>query len=262
MADATRLAQTHPGPIDLLITDVMMPGTSGPELARRLRTHRPGLRVLCMSGYPESEDQRIDGEAGWNAWLQKPFTPDVLMRKVREGALQPGIPGLAVDALVLALRDSPTCRAHASPAVRGGAAPAPGRWSWHGRVGDGGAVEGLGEPRGVHGHRERLQHPVCVGSRGRRARARAPPRPRRPSDRGTSGQDDCREPPPPRTGLTPQGRCARDRPPVYSYRYIISDARRASTTGSGPPRSRPSLWPRSRSLHRFARCRFHRARGL
>jgi two-component system, cell cycle sensor histidine kinase and response regulator CckA len=84
VADATRLAQTHPGPIDLLITDVMMPGATGPELARRLRTHRPGLRVLCMSGYPESTDRRIEGEAGWNAWLQKPFTPDGLRRKVRD----------------------------------------------------------------------------------------------------------------------------------------------------------------------------------
>lgn len=84
VADATRLTQTHPGPIDLLITDVMMPGASGPELARRLRVHRPGLRVLCMSGYPESLDQRIEGEAGWTAWLQKPFTPDVLMQKVRD----------------------------------------------------------------------------------------------------------------------------------------------------------------------------------
>jgi two-component system cell cycle sensor histidine kinase/response regulator CckA len=84
VADAMRLAQTHAGPIDLLITDVVMPGASGPELARRLRTHRPGLRVLCMSGYPESEDRRIEGEAGWTAWLQKPFTPDVLMRKVRD----------------------------------------------------------------------------------------------------------------------------------------------------------------------------------
>ena len=84
VADAVRLAQTHPGPIDLLITDVVMPGASGPELARRLRAHRPGLRVLCMSGYPESEDRRLDGEAGWTAWLQKPFMPDVLMRKVRD----------------------------------------------------------------------------------------------------------------------------------------------------------------------------------
>ena len=84
VADATRLAQTHAGPIDLLITDVMMPGATGPELARRLRTHRPGLRVLCMSGYPESADRRVEGEGGWNAWLQKPFTPDGLKRKVRD----------------------------------------------------------------------------------------------------------------------------------------------------------------------------------
>jgi len=84
VADATRLAETHPGPIHLLITDVVMPGASGPELARRLRARRPDLRVLCMSGYPESADGRIEGEAGWNAWLQKPFTPDGLMRKVRD----------------------------------------------------------------------------------------------------------------------------------------------------------------------------------
>lgn len=84
VADATRLAETHPGPIHLLITDVVMPGASGPELAGRLRARRPDLRVLCMSGYPESADGRIEGEAGWNAWLQKPFTPDGLMRKVRD----------------------------------------------------------------------------------------------------------------------------------------------------------------------------------
>ncbi|HSL51543.1 MAG TPA: response regulator [Candidatus Deferrimicrobiaceae bacterium] len=84
VADATRLAETHPGPIHLLVTDVVMPGASGPELAGRLRARRPDLRVLCMSGYPESADGRIEGEAGWNAWLQKPFTPDGLMRKVRD----------------------------------------------------------------------------------------------------------------------------------------------------------------------------------
>jgi DNA-binding response OmpR family regulator len=84
VADATRLAETHPGPIHLLITDVVMPGARGPELARRLRARRPDLRVLCMSGYPESAEGRVEGEAGWNAWLQKPFTPDGLMRKVRD----------------------------------------------------------------------------------------------------------------------------------------------------------------------------------
>jgi two-component system, cell cycle sensor histidine kinase and response regulator CckA len=82
VADAARLGETHPGPIHLLITDVVMPGASGPELARRLRGSRPDLRVLCMSGYPECDDRR--GGAGWTAWLQKPFTPEGLMSKVRE----------------------------------------------------------------------------------------------------------------------------------------------------------------------------------
>ena len=79
---ALELGETHPGAIDLLITDVVMPRMSGPELARRLRARRPALRVLCMSGYPESEDRRVEG-AAWTAWLQTPFTPDVLMGKVR-----------------------------------------------------------------------------------------------------------------------------------------------------------------------------------
>ena len=81
--DALRLGQTHPGPIHLLITDVVMPRVSGPELARRLRDGRPTLRVLCMSGYPEDAD-RPAGEGGWNGWLQKPFSPDGLVAKVRE----------------------------------------------------------------------------------------------------------------------------------------------------------------------------------
>lgn len=83
VADAVRLSETHPGPIHLLITDVMMPGASGPELAGRLREGRPDLRVLCMSGYPERADERVGGETGWTAWLQKPFDPDGLMRAVR-----------------------------------------------------------------------------------------------------------------------------------------------------------------------------------
>ena len=81
--DALRLGVTHPGTIDLLITDVVMPRVSGPELARRLRAGRPTLRVLCMSGYPESAD-RPAGEAAWNGWLQKPFNPEGLIAKVRE----------------------------------------------------------------------------------------------------------------------------------------------------------------------------------
>jgi two-component system, cell cycle sensor histidine kinase and response regulator CckA len=83
-ADALRLGETHSGPLDLLITDVIMPHMSGPELARQLRLRRPELRVLCMSGYPESAHrQAADGEP-WTAWLQKPFSPDGLIAKVRE----------------------------------------------------------------------------------------------------------------------------------------------------------------------------------
>ena len=81
--DALRIGETHPGPIHLLITDVVMPHMSGPDLAQRLRARRPALRVLCMSGYPESAD-RPAGEAAWNAWLQKPFDPSGLIAKVRE----------------------------------------------------------------------------------------------------------------------------------------------------------------------------------
>ena len=83
-ADAIRIAETHPGSIDLLITDVVMPRMSGPELARRLRATRPALRVLCMSGYPESAEHGAAGAAEWTAWLQKPFSPDGLIAKVRE----------------------------------------------------------------------------------------------------------------------------------------------------------------------------------
>ena len=82
--DAVRLGESHPGPIDLLITDVVMPRMSGPELARRLRARRPDLRVLCMSGYPESPDREAQGAGRWTGWLQKPFTPESFMEKVRE----------------------------------------------------------------------------------------------------------------------------------------------------------------------------------
>jgi two-component system, cell cycle sensor histidine kinase and response regulator CckA len=83
-ADAIRIAETHPGSIDLLITDVVMPHMSGPDLARRLRETRPALRVLCMSGYPESAERGVAGAEAWTAWLQKPFDPAGLIAKVRE----------------------------------------------------------------------------------------------------------------------------------------------------------------------------------
>jgi two-component system, cell cycle sensor histidine kinase and response regulator CckA len=79
-ADALRLARLHGGPISLLVSDVVMPGMDGPELARRLAACRPGLKVLLFSGYPGEADLLPSGAA----FLQKPFRPSRLVEKVRE----------------------------------------------------------------------------------------------------------------------------------------------------------------------------------
>jgi len=82
--EAVRICGTFPGAIDLLITDVMMPRTSGIVLARELRALRPTLKVLFMSGYSEEvlEPARITEEIGH--FLQKPFTVDQLARKIQD----------------------------------------------------------------------------------------------------------------------------------------------------------------------------------
>ncbi len=78
------IGQGHEGTIDLLLTDVIMPGMNGIQLAHRLAEIRPGMKVLCMSGYAdETALQRGLSDANI-AFLQKPLTPDGLSRKVRE----------------------------------------------------------------------------------------------------------------------------------------------------------------------------------
>jgi PAS domain S-box-containing protein len=82
--DAIALAERHRGPIDLLITDVVMPRLSGPELAQQLKGLRPGLEVLFMSGYNDSRlVARGVQQANVNL-LVKPFTPDQLLARVQE----------------------------------------------------------------------------------------------------------------------------------------------------------------------------------
>lgn len=80
---ALELFENHPGPVHLLLTDVVMPGMNGLELAERASVRRPEARVLFMSGY--TDDDRVQGvTADGRGFIQKPFTLDALARKVRE----------------------------------------------------------------------------------------------------------------------------------------------------------------------------------
>ena len=79
---ALRLAALHET-IDVLVTDVDMPGMAGPELAGRLRASRPGLRIVFMSGYTDALPEGVSA-FGPAAFVQKPFTPDRLSGKIRE----------------------------------------------------------------------------------------------------------------------------------------------------------------------------------
>jgi len=76
---ALELLAQDSGKIQLLLTDVVMPGMNGRELATQVTQRRPDIRVMLMSGYTD----RVEGDSAWSL-LQKPFTPDVLARKVRE----------------------------------------------------------------------------------------------------------------------------------------------------------------------------------
>lgn len=82
-AEALRLSREHQGAIDLLVTDVVMPGMNGEQLARRLQSERPGLRVLFMSGYSDELMARYRVLDEDSAFLAKPFTLEALARKVR-----------------------------------------------------------------------------------------------------------------------------------------------------------------------------------
>jgi PAS domain S-box-containing protein len=82
--DAIAVAERHRGDIDLLLTDVVMPRMSGPELAQKLRALRPGVEVLFMSGYNDSRLVHRGVEEARANLLVKPFSPDELVAKVAE----------------------------------------------------------------------------------------------------------------------------------------------------------------------------------
>jgi DNA-binding response OmpR family regulator len=81
-AQALVESEAEAGPIDLLLTDVLMPDVSGPELFRRLRTRRPAMRVLYMTGL---DDSSVDDPAWFDLpVIHKPFTVANLFAAVRE----------------------------------------------------------------------------------------------------------------------------------------------------------------------------------
>jgi len=82
--EAIKVSEDHDGPIELMVTDVVMPQLGGRELAEKLAVTRPEMRVLYMSGYTDDAIVHhgvLDGRA---AFLEKPFTPDALAIKIRE----------------------------------------------------------------------------------------------------------------------------------------------------------------------------------
>jgi YesN/AraC family two-component response regulator len=81
--EARRLFEQDPS-IDVLLTDVVMPGVSGPELTKQLIEQRPALKVIYMSGYTEEAIARHGVVRPGIAFLQKPFTSETLGRKIRE----------------------------------------------------------------------------------------------------------------------------------------------------------------------------------
>jgi CheY-like chemotaxis protein len=82
--DALALVAQKHGPIDLMLTDSVLPGASGPALALELAATRPDMKVLFVSGYSADGVLQDRGLTPGQAFLQKPFELEVLASKVRE----------------------------------------------------------------------------------------------------------------------------------------------------------------------------------
>jgi DNA-binding response OmpR family regulator len=80
--EALTVAERIDGPLDLVVSDMTMPGMGGIELGKELRRRRPGLRVLYLSGYTENL-AALDGPGEGSDFLGKPFTASALLAHVR-----------------------------------------------------------------------------------------------------------------------------------------------------------------------------------
>ncbi|MDB5104822.1 MAG: sensory box histidine kinase/response regulator [Fibrobacteres bacterium] len=90
-AAGLEMGRDHPGPIDLVITDVVMPRMDGVQMIRHLRALRPDIRVLFISGYAETPVVQDGIAAGDSHFIQKPFLPHAILDEVR-ALLQTGLP--------------------------------------------------------------------------------------------------------------------------------------------------------------------------
>jgi DNA-binding NtrC family response regulator len=82
--EALAVSRAHDGPIHLLLTDVVMPGRSGPALAEELTHERPDMRVLFVSGYASAGAVGHGHVPRGAAFLEKPFTANSLRERVRQ----------------------------------------------------------------------------------------------------------------------------------------------------------------------------------
>ncbi len=82
--ETLKICQDYKAPIHLLVTDVVMPGMSGKELADRIKFLHPGMKILYTSGYADDTIVRYGVPKEGVNYLQKPFTMEDLTRKVRE----------------------------------------------------------------------------------------------------------------------------------------------------------------------------------
>ena len=83
-SEAMRVFRQHGEKVQLLLTDVVLPGTNGRDLARDLRLLHPGLKTMFISGYPDNEVAKHSLEEPGVFYLPKPFTVESLMQKVRQ----------------------------------------------------------------------------------------------------------------------------------------------------------------------------------
>jgi CheY-like chemotaxis protein len=83
-AEALQMCESYPGRIDLIVSDVIMPSMGGREMAARLASSRPEIKILFMSGYTDNAISHHGVLSPRTAFLEKPFMTQTLARKVRE----------------------------------------------------------------------------------------------------------------------------------------------------------------------------------